>query len=117
MRHGHYAAIFVLANQSAFATRLERALLEQGFEVLHFDGRDASSALLLGAVHAAHMLGAILIYSGDAIATETKEKLAAGVTPAFFDLPQAREKFDDEELLQRALAAADSLRITAQANH
>jgi sulfate adenylyltransferase subunit 1 len=115
-RHGHYAATFVLENQRVFATRLERALFEQGFEVLHFDGRDAPFSLLLGVVHAARMLGAILIYSGDALATETREKLAAGVTPAFFDLSQERERFDDEELLQRALAAADSLRITEQEN-
>jgi len=115
-RHGHYAATFVLENQSAFATRLERALFEQGFEVLHFDGRDAPSSLLLGAVHAAHMLGAILIYSGDALATETRQKLAAGVTAPLFDLSQEREKFDDEELLRRALTLAYSLRITEQEN-
>ncbi len=115
-RHGHYAATFVLENQRAFATRLERALFEQGFEVLHFDGRDAPSSLLLGAVHAAHRLGAIFIYSGDALATETRQKLAAGVTPAFFDLSQEREKFDDEELFRRALALAYSLRITEQEN-
>ena len=108
--------MFLLENQPAVALRLERTLFEQGFEVLHFDGREAPSALLLGAVHAAHILGAILIYSGDALATEAREKLAAGVTPALFDLSQEREKFDDEELLQRALAAADSLRITEQEN-
>src|SRR5467141_1783124 len=115
-RHGHYAATFVLENQSAFATRLERALFEQGFEVLHFDGQDAPSSLLLGAVHAAHMLGAILIYSGDALATETRPKLAAGVTAPLFDLSQEREKFDEEDLLRRALTLAYSLRITEQEN-
>jgi hypothetical protein len=38
-RHGHYAATFLFENQPALASRLERALFEQGFEVLHFDDR------------------------------------------------------------------------------
>jgi bifunctional enzyme CysN/CysC/sulfate adenylyltransferase subunit 1 len=115
-RNGHYPATLLLENQPAVALRLERTLFEQGFEVLHFDGRDASSSLLLGTVHAAHRLGAIFIYSGGALATETRERLGSQVMPRLFDLSQESEKFDDEEILQRALALADSLRITPQKN-
>jgi bifunctional enzyme CysN/CysC/sulfate adenylyltransferase subunit 1 len=115
-RNGHYPATLLLENQPAVALRLERTLFEHGFEVLHFDGRDASSSLLLGTVHTAHRLGAIFIYSGGALATETRERLGSQVMPRLFDLSQEREKFDDEELLQRALALADSLRITPQEN-
>ncbi len=114
-RHGHYPATFLLENQPAVASRLERALFEQGFEVLHFDDRDASSSLLLGAVHAAQRIGAIFIYSGGALDTETK-RLISGVIPRLFDLSQESEKFDDEELFRRALALAESLRITKQEN-
>ena len=114
-RHGHYPATFLLENQPAAASRLERALFERGFEVLHFDGRGASPSLLLGAVHAAHRIGAIFIYSGGALDTETKQ-LFSGVIQRLFDLSQESEKFDDEEFFRRALALADSLRITEQEN-
>ena len=83
----------------------------------------AAAALLLprrsrlpAAALAAGLAVVLLGPAAYALATETREKLAAGVTPALFDLSQEREKFDDEELLQRALAAADSLRITEQEN-
>ena len=115
-RHGHYPATFLLERQPAVASRLERALFEQGFEVLHFDERNGSSSLLLGAVHAAHRIGAVFIYSGGALTIETKQRLASGVMPRLLDLSQESEKFDDEELFRRTLALADSLRITKQEN-
>src|SRR5260370_27828477 len=36
-RHGHYPATFLLENQPALASKLERALFEKGFEVVHLD--------------------------------------------------------------------------------
>jgi sulfate adenylyltransferase large subunit len=115
-RHGHYPATFLLENQPAVASRLERALFEQGFEVLHFDDRDASSSLLLGAVHAAQRIGAVFIYSGGALDAETKQRLASGEIARSFDRSQEGEEFDEEELFRRALALAESLRITEQEN-
>jgi len=110
-RHGHYPAIFLLENEPALATRLERALFEQGFEVLHLDDREASSYVLLDAIGAAHRIGAVLIYSGHALATETKQQLASEVTFRLLDLSRKEEDFNDEELFQRALGLADSLRL------
>ncbi len=110
-RHGHYPAIFLFENEPALATRLERALFEQGFEVLHLDDREASSYVLLDAIGAAHRIGAVLIYSGHALATETKQQLASEVTFRLLDLSRKEEDFNDEELFQRALGLADSLRL------
>jgi sulfate adenylyltransferase subunit 1 len=114
-RHGHYPATFLLENQPALALRLESALFEQGFEVLHFDDRDASSPLLLDAVHATHRLGAVFIYSGVALDTKTKQRLASGMMPRLLDLARESESFDEKEVLRRALALADSLRIAKPA--
>jgi len=111
-RHGHYPAIFLLENRPAVASRLERALFEQGFEVLHFDDRDAPSSRLLGAVHAAQTIGAIFIHSGGTLDTETKQRLVSGVMPRLLDLSQESQKLTDEDLLRRGLELAESLRLT-----
>jgi bifunctional enzyme CysN/CysC/sulfate adenylyltransferase subunit 1 len=109
-RHGHYPATFLLENQPALASRLERALFEQGFEVLHFDHRDASP-LLPDAIHATHRLGAVFIYSGVVLDTKTKQQLTSEMMPRLLDLSRESESFDDEEVLRRALTLAHSLRL------
>jgi len=115
-RHGYYPATVLLENRPAVASRLERTLFEQGFDVLLFDDGDASSSMLLGAIHATRRIGAVFIYSGCALDTETKQRLASGVMPRLFDFSQESEEFDDEELFPRALSLPDSLRITEQEN-
>jgi len=115
-RHGHYPATFLLENQPAVASRLERALFERGFEVLHFGDRDAASSLLMGAVHVAHRIGCVFIYSGGVLDAETRQRLASLPMPRLLDLSRESEEFDDERLFRHALELADSLRITEQEN-
>jgi bifunctional enzyme CysN/CysC/sulfate adenylyltransferase subunit 1 len=115
-RHGHYPATFLLENQPALASRLERALFEQGFEVLHLNDDEASRYALLDAVRAAQRIGAVSIYSGDALDTETKQRLASEVKPRLLDFSRKNENANDEELFRRALALADSLRFAKPQN-
>jgi sulfate adenylyltransferase large subunit len=110
-RHGHRPATFLLENQPALASRLERALFEQGFEVLHLDGDEASPRAFVETIRATQALGAISIYSGDALDAGTMERLVAEVKPALFDLSPENENANEEELCRRALALADSLRF------
>jgi bifunctional enzyme CysN/CysC/sulfate adenylyltransferase subunit 1 len=109
-RHGHYPATFLLENQPALASKLECALFDQGFEVLHFDD-EPTGGTLLDSVRAAQRIGAVSIYSGAALDTETKQHLALEAKPRLFDLPRKNENANDEEVLRRALALADSLRL------
>jgi len=109
-RHGHYPATFLLENQPAAASKLECALFDQGFEVLHFDD-EAMGGTLLDSVRAAQRIGAVSIYSGAALDTETKQRLALEAKPQLFDLPRENENANDEEVFRRALALADSLRL------
>src|ERR1700726_796714 len=110
-RHGHYPATFLLENQPALASRLERALFEQGFEVLHLDDHEAISYALVDAIRAAHKIGAVFIYSGHALDTATKQQLASEMMPRLLDLSPKEEAFDDEQLFQHALALSNSLRF------
>jgi sulfate adenylyltransferase large subunit len=109
-RHGHYPATFLLENQPALASKLECALFDQGFEVLHFDD-EATGGTLLDSVRAAQRIGAVCIFLGAALDTETKQRLALEAKPRLFDLPRKNENANDEEVLRRALALADSLRL------
>jgi hypothetical protein len=67
--------------------------------------------VLLEAARAAHRIGAVFIYSGHALDTETKQRLASEAVPRLVDLSRNEEDFNDEELFRRALALADSLRL------
>jgi bifunctional enzyme CysN/CysC/sulfate adenylyltransferase subunit 1 len=116
-RHGHYPATFLLENRLALASRLERALFEQGFEVLHLEDDEASRHALLDAVRAAQRIGAISIYSGEPLDTETKQILASEAKPRLLDLSGKNENANDEELFRRALTLADSLRLAKPQNN
>ena len=110
-RHGHYPATFLLENEPALASRLERALFEQSFEVLHLSDDEASTYTLREAIRAAQRIGAVSIYSGDALDPETKRQLGSEVGPRLLDVSRKYENFNDEELFRRALALAGSLRL------
>jgi len=116
-RHGHRPATFLLPNQPSLAARLERALFDQGFEVLHLDAADASPETLVEMIRATHALGAISIYPGDALDPSVMERLFTEATAALFDLSAETENASEEEILRRALALADSLRIANSRNH
>jgi sulfate adenylyltransferase large subunit len=116
-RHGHYPATFLLESQPTVASRLERALFEQGFEVLDIGSDEASRDTLVNTVHAAQRFGAVSIYSGNALDAETKEQLAAEVKHRLFDLSRKNEDATDEEVLRRALALAASLRLAKPQDH
>jgi len=109
-RHGHYPATFLMENRPALASRLERALFERGFEVLHLDD-EASPHGFLDAVRAAQRIGAVAIYSGAALDTDTGRRLTSEGKSLSFDLSRKNENANDEELFRRALALADSLRF------
>jgi sulfate adenylyltransferase subunit 1 len=116
-RHGHYPATFLLENQPALAWRLERALFEQGFVVLHLDGDGASPHTILEAIRATQRIGAVSIYSGVALDAQTKQQLAAEVEPRLLDLSWKNENPTAEDVIRRALALADSLRFAKPQNN
>jgi len=109
-RHGHYPGTFLLENRSAVASKLERALFEQGFEVLLLGSAGESPNSMLETISTTQRIGAISIYSGEALDAATKERLARDVGPWLFELSRQSESASDEQLFQRGLALAHSLR-------
>ena len=108
-RHGHNPATILLHDQPAIAARLERALFDRGFQVLH---HQASSDALLDQVRTAHRIGAVFIYSGPVLDSQTKQRLASEIRLPLLDLSSENADVDHETLFRRALGLADSLRIT-----
>jgi len=115
-RHAHYPASFLLENQPALASRLERALFKQGFEVLHLDGDEASPYALLETIRLTQRMGAISIYSGDPLDARAKERLGAEVKHRLYELSRKNENANEEEIFRRALALAEALRFRKPQN-
>ena len=116
-RHGHYPATFLFEYQPALASLVERALFDRGFEVLHLNRDDTSPNAILEAIRATQRIGAISIYSGDALDCETKQRLASEVGSRLLDLSRTNENSNDEEFFRRALAVADSLQFAKPQNN
>jgi hypothetical protein len=105
-RHGHYPGTFLLENRPALASKLERALFEQGFEVLLIPGAESPS-LIFETIRTTQRMGAISVYCGDALDVQTKERVAAEVNSRLFEFsPQTAS---DEQLFLRSLTLAESL--------
>ena len=112
VRHGHSPAVFLLEGRPALAARLERLLFERGFEVLHPSGPELSGETFVEVVRVTQAAGLIVIYSGEALARETKHRIAMEFEERFLDLASERELHgDEEEVTRRVLALAQSLRI------
>ena len=110
-RHGHYPCTFLLENRAGLALKLERALFEKGFEVLHLDNDESSSYALQNTIRAAERIGAVSIYSGRALDSETKRRLVRELNGRLLDPSGENEEAGDEEVFRRALTLADSLRL------
>ncbi|MHB8609580.1 MAG: sulfate adenylyltransferase subunit CysN [Candidatus Acidiferrales bacterium] len=116
-RHGHSPATFVLENRPALASRLERALFDHGFEVLHLETSEISPDALLETIRATQRIGAVFIYSGAALDAVTKKRLTSEAQRQFFDLSRENENTAEEEVFQRALALAAALRLAKPQNN
>jgi bifunctional enzyme CysN/CysC/sulfate adenylyltransferase subunit 1 len=110
-RHGHHPAIFLLENRPAAASKLERALFEKGFEVLLHGSNAEFPDSILDAIRTTQRIGAVVIYFGDALDAEDKERLATEANPLLYEISRQSESASDEQLFLRGLALANSLRL------
>src|SRR5882762_1600660 len=109
-RHGHFPAIILLEGRAALALSLERQLFDLGFEVLHLSRPEFSADAIADTVRLTQKAGIIVLYSGEALAGETKHHLAAEFSDRLFDLSSAPELHGNDELVARhVLARAESL--------
>jgi hypothetical protein len=122
-RHGHHPAVVLLDTHGVVAAYLERALFERGFEVLQLSGNEVSPEALHDALGVGRQAGLVVIFSGQALPEETKQRIAVEIDERFFDATAAgsnaartasngRVTWSEDEIVERVLAFAQSLLIT-----
>ena len=109
-RHGHYPGLILVENNAGLATRLERALFDDHFEVLLVNG-DTLSVADLEREHASfETSGLVVIYSCGDLAPEARHKLSALAPDRFFDLSALRLPVEEQDAVQQALLLLRPLR-------
>jgi sulfate adenylyltransferase subunit 1 len=110
-RHGHYPGLIVVENNPGLATRLERALFDDRFEVLLVSG-DALGVSNLEKQYAAfETSGLVVIYSCATLAPEAKRKFAALAADRFFDLSTFEVPAEEPDAMRNIVSRLQSLRV------
>jgi sulfate adenylyltransferase large subunit len=109
-RHGHYPAIILVNARAALSRRLERALFEEGFEVI-FVEENPSDPLAKNSWAALHAAGFVVIYHNPSLDPDERSHLKAAAAEHFFDLAELEVPAGDEEAVEHVLSLAASLRI------
>jgi len=112
-RHGHWPAVLLLEGRQELATRLERHLFEQGFDVLHLTDSAVSVDALSEAIRVTQAAGIVVLYSGGTLEAETKHLIATILEGRFFDLAESKTShLSEEEHARQAFAFAQALRLS-----
>jgi sulfate adenylyltransferase subunit 1 len=112
-RHGHYPAIILLDARAELARRIERALFDDGFEVMVAGEETSSLASAKTAWSTLRAAGFVVIYQNSSLGAEERLELKTGAGDCFFDLAELKLVSGDADALERILAFARTLRIRA----
>jgi sulfate adenylyltransferase subunit 1 len=110
-RHGHFPALFLVNVRAALSRQLERALFDEGFEVMLVEENDLVTKPTWAALHAA---GFVVIYHNPSLDPEGRSRLKAAAGDQFFDLSELKLPAEDVEAVEHLLNLAASLRISAE---
>jgi sulfate adenylyltransferase subunit 1 len=108
-RHGHYHAVVLSGNQPEVGAKLERALFDRGFAVLHLDGRVIAPQAISDVLQVALTAGLVVIYSGEMLAVELRTQIATSSSERFFDATALAGS--EDRIVQAALAFAQTLLV------
>jgi hypothetical protein len=112
-RHGHYPALILVEGNPALAARLERALFDDHFEVLHVSDQDVPQQLFESTLSLAQSMGLVAVYSCDALAPDAKRKLSALAGDRVFDLSRLQLPAEESDAVQKVLSLLHPLRAVA----
>jgi bifunctional enzyme CysN/CysC/sulfate adenylyltransferase subunit 1 len=110
-RHGHYPGLILVENNPELATRLERALFDDRFEVLVVSGDALGVSNLEKQFAAFETAGLVVIYSCATLAPEAKRKFAALAADRFFDLSTFEVPEEEPDAIRKIVSRLQSLRV------
>ena len=111
MRHGHWPALIVVEGNITLAARIERALFDGHFEVLHVSGDALPVSALENQYAAFASAGLVVIYSCAALSPGEKRKLGALAVDGYFDLSALQLPAEEVDAARKILALLQSLRV------
>ena len=112
-RHSHYPALILVEDNPALATRLERALFDDHFEVLHVTAEDEPLQILESSLSLSQSIGLVVIYSCGSLDPDAKRRLSALVAGRFFDLSALQLPAGEQDAVQKLLSLLHRLRAVA----
>jgi len=111
LRQGHKAGILLLGNRSSLAKSLERALFDEGFQAVAFDGSGLGSSALGRLLASFHSAGLIALCTDFALESQELKELPAAAIFQANDVADPATA-DDDQIAERALSFAKQLRLS-----
>jgi sulfate adenylyltransferase subunit 1 len=109
-RHGHYPALILVEGNTSLATRLERALFDERFQVVLVNGEDMPLQALESNLSVLLASGLLVIYSSGTLDPDVKRRLSARVKDRFFDLSALQLPAEEPDAVRKALSLLHALR-------
>jgi hypothetical protein len=112
-RHGHYPALILVEGNTALASRLERALFDEHFEVVLVNGEDMPVSVLENQFKVFESIGLVVIYSSGSLAPDAKRKLSVLAADRYFDLSALQLPAEEDSAVRKLLSLLHPLRDMA----
>ena len=109
-RHGHRSAILAVNGSDDLARPLEKRLFDRGFEALLIHANQFPASTLPAVLQTLLSAGILVVYASDSLSPQDRSTLKSAAGEHYFELPTLDEPTTGDELLQRALAFAETLR-------
>ena len=113
-RHGHVPGLFLV--ERAWADRVERALFESNFEVIHVRDEQVPFDALPAALFLLWSTGSVIVYSGESMSSERRAALEAIAGKSLFDFSAVSAQgnpHDSDDVIERVVRGAETLRTPA----
>ena len=110
-RHGHYPALILVEGNPELASKLERALFDDHFGVVHVNAENLPVSVLENQFKAFESAGLIVIYSSPSLDPEAKRRLGALSANRLFDLSSLQLPAEEDDAVRKVLSQLHPLRV------
>ena len=116
-RHGHKPGVFLLGNRLSLARLLERAFLQEGFEVVVVDGSGVPSPVLAGFLTSLFSAGMVVLCTNTALAPQDLAQFPREDIFEAARIPDAAKpdaETADAQVIEDAVRFVEKLRLSSE---